>query len=176
MYFHTDTEGNIFTVCAKTVRQRKCHTYNAAQLTIHILTSTISVQTQTNCQILQGHSRTEAGLQTLPPCFLCGSHCNSFVWAIWAGLGDVDPRQLRLCPRVTEVAGIVFPANSLFQGLQIRVYNDLGGLAQGLLLLPLTSTGLYICVCVCVCVWVGGEKEKEIERDDILGWNIVATP
>ena len=93
----------------------------------------------------------------------------------------MDPRQLRLCPHVTEVAGIVFPANSLIQGLQIRVYNDLGGLGQGLLLLSLTSTGLCVYVCVCVCVWggggaggrgggggVGGEKESKIERDDIL--------
>ena len=76
----------------------------------------------------------------------------------------MDPRQLRLCPRVTEVAGIVFPANSLFQGLQIRVYNDLGGLAQGLPLLPLTSTG---CVCVCVCVlWPSGVNLHVQQRDD----------
>lgn len=45
------------------------------------------------------------------------------------------PQQLKLCPGVTEVAGIVFPANSLFQGLQIRVYNDLGGPERGLPLL-----------------------------------------
>ena len=70
---------------------------------------------------------------------------------------DVDPRQLRLCPRVTEVAGIVFPANSFFQGPQIRVYNDLGGLAQGLLPLPDINRLVCVCVraCVCVCVWVG---------------------
>lgn len=63
----------------------------------------------------------------------------------------VDPQQLRLCPRVTEVAGIVFPANSLFQGLQIRVYNDLGGPARGLPPLPDTA---------CVCWWVQAEKER----------------
>lgn len=45
---------------------------------------------------------------------------------------DVDPQQLSLCPRVTEVAGIVFPSNSLFQRLQITVYNDLGGPSRGI--------------------------------------------
>lgn len=88
------------------------------------------------------HTHTGAVQRTLPPCFHWSNHCNSFVWAIWAGLGDADPRQLRLCPRVTEVAGIVFPANSLFQGLQIRVYNDLGDLARGLPPLPLSSAAV----------------------------------
>lgn len=61
-------------------------------------------------------------------------HRASFVAAIVAVLSEpygrfcaVAPQQLRLCPGVTEVTGIVFPANSSFQGLQIRVYNDLGG-------------------------------------------------
>lgn len=120
-------EENICTACVKIVKLKHVSpslprrwTFGAtwrggpaaqiAHLIIHNQDQHINEQTQTYWQILREHEHTEAVRPTLPPCFLCSSHCNSFVWAIWADLGmwtpgswgfvPVSQRSLGLCSQL----------------------------------------------------------------------------